>query len=336
MFDVDSARLPSKAKAGGLNYGTVSAGGVKLVEEYQAPLSDVFDVSPTVGEQLRRARAEKGLDLADIARDTRIPQRHLAAIEADNHEGLPALTYSIGFVRTFARVVGLSPDDIASQFRSETTKTAHVPQTVSIEPVDEARLPYRGVVVASSLVMAAVVVAVWGWGAGWFQGDPPPPPVDVAAQAEASPEAAAIEPVAQVAAPPPASPDMPVSSTPDAGVPPTAAPLGGDATTGAAQPGLQGQIQASAGAAPVVITASEDAWIKVYDRTQRKTVKMGILAPGETYVVPPGRDDLLLWTGRAGALKITVGGRPVPSLGGPRDTVQDVSLAPAALMARAG
>jgi hypothetical protein len=86
---------------------------------------------------------------------------------------------------------------------------------------------------------------------------------------------------------------------------------------------------------PVVISATEDAWIKVYDRTQRATVKMGILKPGETYQVPGDRSDLLLWTGRAGALRITVGGRPVPALGGPRDTVQDVSLAPGDLLARA-
>ena len=39
------------------------------MEEYQAPLGDVFDVgSPRVGERLRRARVEKGLELVDIAR----------------------------------------------------------------------------------------------------------------------------------------------------------------------------------------------------------------------------------------------------------------------------
>jgi cytoskeleton protein RodZ len=296
-----------------------------VVEEYQAPLGDVFDMpAPSVGERLRRARTVKRLELADLARDTRIPHRHLAAIEADSHESLPALTYTIGFVRTFARAVGLPEDEIAAQFKAETTKTAHVPQTMPLEPVDEARLPSRGVVAAGTAAMIIVVAGIWAWGAGWFQSDPPP----VAEVAQIEPATTpAVDPIAQASAAPLVSGDTPVSSTGDIGVAPAAQAGATADIAGAAQPVAGG---------PVVITATEDAWIKVYDSAERKTVKMGILAPGESYVVPADRNDLLLWTGRAGALKVTVGGRPVPPLGGARDTVQDVSLAPAALLARAG
>ena len=43
---------------------------------------------------------------------------------------------------------------------------------------------------------------------------------------------------------------------------------------------------------------------------------------------------LLLWTGKAGVLKVIVGGRAIPPLGKPVETVRDVSLAPADLLAR--
>src|SRR5690606_1993428 len=87
-------------------------------------------------------------------------------------------------------------------------------------------------------------------------------------------------------------------------------------------------------AARVVLTASEDVWIKVYDR-DNQTVRQGIMAAGEQWTVPGDPRQLLLWTGKAGALGISVDGKPAASLGGPAETVRDVSLDPAALTARA-
>lgn len=293
------------------------------MEEYQAPLGDVFDVAtPRVGERLHRARVDKGLELTDIARDTRVPVRHLAAIESDSHESLPALTYSIGFVKTFARAVGLPPEEIGAQFKAETTKVAHVPQTMPLEPLDESRLPPRGVVAASAVGVVLIVAAIWAWGAGMFESEPPPPvvaaPTEASAPADTTTESAAL---------PGEQPALPVSETGDIGVPPA-----GVVPPETAQP-LDPAAVAAGG--PVVITATQEAWIKVYDAANQ-TVKMGILKAGESYQVPPDRGDLQLWTGRAGALRITVGGRAIPALGGPEETVQGVSLAPAALAARGG
>ena len=293
------------------------------MEEYQAPLGDVFDVAtPRVGERLHRARVDKGLELADIARDTRVPLRHLAAIETDSHESLPALTYSIGFVKTFARAVGLPPEEIGAQFKAETTKVAHVPQTMPLEPLDESRLPPRGVVAASAVGVVLIVAAIWAWGAGMFESEPPPPvvaaPTEASAPADTTTESAAL---------PGEQPALPVSETGDIGVPPAAV-----VPAETAQPLDPAAVTAGG---PVVITATQEAWIKVYDAANQ-TVKMGILQAGESYQVPADRGDLQLWTGRAGALRITVGGRAIPALGGAQETVQGVSLAPGALLARGG
>jgi cytoskeletal protein RodZ len=74
---------------------------------------------PTVGERLRAAREEKKLSLEDVAAQTRIPQRHLEAIEAADWEKLPAPTYTVGFAKNYAAVVGLDRAEIGEQLRVE-------------------------------------------------------------------------------------------------------------------------------------------------------------------------------------------------------------------------
>jgi hypothetical protein len=82
------------------------------------------------------------------------------------------------------------------------------------------------------------------------------------------------------------------------------------------------------------LTANEDVWIKIYDRATRTSAKIGILKAGESFAVPADPPGLQLWTGKAGALTVTVNGKPIPPLGGPVQTVRDVSLAAADLLAR--
>ena len=56
-----------------------------------------------VGDRLRAARNSVGLDLSDVATKTRIPQRHLAAIEIGDYSALPSTTYAVGFVKAFTK-----------------------------------------------------------------------------------------------------------------------------------------------------------------------------------------------------------------------------------------
>lgn len=290
---------------------------------------------PSLGETLRAARVAQGIDLAGIADTTRVPLRHLQAIEADDHDALPALPYTIGFVKTLARAVGVDQDAAAAHYRAETSKVPHAPTHVPIEAVDESRVPPRWLVAAAVALIVAILAGVWAYGEGMFDSTPTPAPVVAAAEPAPAPA-----PV--VEAPPPAEttdaaatdPNAPAdiaatdTAATDGGVvAPEAAPADAADTTPAGTPVSGG---------PVVITANEEAWFKVYDRATRTSVKMGILKPGERYVVPADRDDLLLWTGKAGALQISVAGKAIPSLGGPQDMVKDVALTPSALLARAG
>lgn len=304
--------------------------------EDQALLGEAFEVQPRIGELLQQQRIKKGFELAAIAANTRVPIRHLAAIEADDHDKLPALPYTIGFVKAFARAVGFDPEAAAAQFRAETTKTVHMLQTLPLTPIDEARVPTRALVWGSSLAVAALLIGAVAYGTGAFSSSPPAPPsaeAPVETAASSQPDAAGDG----FDVPPGTAADI-VSST--SAAPPDALPAAEDSAPSATEATQGGETVPAQAAVPtpggpVVITAVEDAWIKIYDRTTGQTVRMGILKAGEGYEVPADRADLLLWTGRAGALQLSVGGRTLPSLGELNETVRDVSLTPADLAARA-
>jgi cytoskeleton protein RodZ len=100
----------------------------------------------TVGEQLKAARTERGLTLNEVAAQTRIPMRHLEALETSDFGALPGSTYSIGFAKSYARFVGLDAGALATELRAELAQGGHagfVPATPDYEPADPARVPPR-------------------------------------------------------------------------------------------------------------------------------------------------------------------------------------------------
>lgn len=299
--------------------------------ELTAPSDDSF-ASHRLGAMLGEARKAAGLDLADIARDTRVPLRHLTAIEHDAHDSLPALPYTIGFVKSFARAVGVDPEAAAAQFRAETSKTAHVPAAPAMAPLDERRLPPRGLVTLSIVGVLAIVAGVVAYSAGMFD-RAVPNPTQVAAVPEpaAAPPADVVPDVAPATTPAATTTPAPATTMPT----PTPTPLPATPTAAMPTPAATG---VATGPSRVSITASEDAWYRIsgFDPAVGKvvTVKTAVLAKGERYDIPatPG---LKLWTGRAGALRVSVDGRALPPLGGPVETIKNVSLDAPDLLARA-
>jgi Helix-turn-helix domain len=65
---------------------------------------------------LRNGRLDRGLSIADIARTTKIQARILEDLEAGATEGLPADVFVRGFVRNYARCVGLSEAEALARY----------------------------------------------------------------------------------------------------------------------------------------------------------------------------------------------------------------------------
>lgn len=68
------------------------------------------------GEELRREREIRGISLKEIADSTKISKRFLEAIERNDHLALPAPAFTRGFVREYARYVGLNSEEMVSRY----------------------------------------------------------------------------------------------------------------------------------------------------------------------------------------------------------------------------
>jgi len=240
------------------------------------------------GARLRAAREARRLELAHIASETRIPLRHLEAIEAGDFGALPSRTYAIGFSRTFARAVGLDEAAIADSVRAELAD-GHAPRAAvgaGMEPGDPAKLPSAGLAwfgAFAALVLAVGLIAFFNtrFGAG------------------SSPE--------PLVAPPAPSPSV-------------AATAGAPAATPAAN-------------GPVVLTALENVWVRVYDEGGERLLEKE-LVKDESFTVPVDAVDPRINTGRPDLLAISVGGARVPPLSDKPETMARVPISAAALLAR--
>lgn len=115
-----------------------------------------------IGAQLRAAREAQGLTVAQVAAETRIPQRHLETIEAGNFAALPARTYAVGFSRTYAKLLGLDEADVTDSVRAELdAQEPQVHRPASFEPGDPARVPSRALGWLSVLAVVLVLAGVY-------------------------------------------------------------------------------------------------------------------------------------------------------------------------------
>lgn len=250
----------------------------------------------TVGERLRVAREAKKLSLDDVARQTRIPVRHLEHIERGEWEALPALTYSVGFARSYANVVDLDGAQIGAEVRQQLggARPGAAAAAPFYEPADPARVPPRTLAIAAAVIAVLLVIGYLVWRSGAIGEESP---ADVAITQSDSPAAATNQ-----AAPGPA---QSAATAP--------APANG----------------------PVVLTATEDVWLRIDQAGGGAPLYMGILKSGESYQVPAGAQSPRVRTARANVLRVSVGGTQVPPLGPPETTISNVSLTAADLIARA-
>jgi cytoskeleton protein RodZ len=113
-----------------------------------------------LGEVLAEARAVHGLELVDISRNLLIREEYLAAIERSDFGKLPGPTYAVGFVRSYADLLGLDGAAAVKLFKKE-REGVEAQATLSFpEPVAESRIP-RGAVLFVSIILVIVAYGAW-------------------------------------------------------------------------------------------------------------------------------------------------------------------------------
>ncbi len=120
----------------------------------------------TLGARFRSAREEGAFTLEQAAEETRINYGYLDAMEADRFDVLPAPVYTRGFVRLYARFLGIDPEEAIEQLPD------NLPLPPGLEPLPGLRrsegagvlpaIERRWVVLAVLAVAAIVVVFIVG------------------------------------------------------------------------------------------------------------------------------------------------------------------------------
>jgi cytoskeleton protein RodZ len=316
----------------------------------------------TVGQDLRAARLRRGDEIASVSRALKIRKDHLEALENDRLDDLPGKTYAIGFVRSYARHLGLDSAQYVERYKQDISGRAdeQVREPAPIHQDEGRRLP-QGWRIIAGVVVLLLGYGVWhlmSSGGDTGQAVPPPPvfnppkvvapkppaPVVVPPQAAtpspatdavpgtinaATPNAASAQPVAT---PPPAA----GAKTPATHVPPinTASPTAAPASTANAKPApavpSASQIYGAQNANPrVVLRARGDTRITVRNADGSFLLNRD-LKSGDSYQVPnlPG---VTLATSNAGAVELDLDGIAMGRAGAQSQVLGRVSLDPQSL-----
>jgi hypothetical protein len=86
-------------------------------ERSDSPRSEtIVDVRTSLALWLRAGRTQRGMSLEDVAKVTKIQPRILERLESGRPDGLPADVFVRGFVRSYARCVGLDEEDALRRY----------------------------------------------------------------------------------------------------------------------------------------------------------------------------------------------------------------------------
>lgn len=118
--------------------------------------------TPPIGARLREQRKALGWSLADAAKQCGVRPEFLGALERHELETLPTVGYGIGYVRAYARALGLDTEQSVADFKRDSAVPRDLGRSSSphFVPVRRMRLP-RGSVPALGVLAAVIMLGAW-------------------------------------------------------------------------------------------------------------------------------------------------------------------------------
>ncbi|OQX36923.1 MAG: hypothetical protein B0D91_07985 [Oceanospirillales bacterium LUC14_002_19_P2] len=136
-------------------------------EPSDSPVIEMEDVRESLGGVLRQAREDKGLDVREAADALKISADFVRALESEQYEVLPGETFIKGYLKGYARLLGLAEDDVLAQFSMVDRSRSHAGQKTPYDAVSQ-RNNRRSRVMFTALSLVLLVVAAGG--IYWWQG----------------------------------------------------------------------------------------------------------------------------------------------------------------------
>ena len=261
-------------------------------------------VPASVGQILREAREAQGLALENAAIRLHLMQRQIEAMEADDFASLGQPVFARGFVRNYARLLGLAPEGLLARMEGAPAE----PATVSPLPAPSSRSwltsPWLLLLLLGVLLLGAIPVALYWWLNSDVEEPPAPAPVQ---HSRAAPAPVPVPAAAPAVVPAPAM-EVPLTA------PPLVLPEAVPAEPAAVLPA----VPADAGAPASVPGAAKgalhlefgaDSWTEIKDASGNMLVRKLITAGSSVDV--SGTPPFNLVIGNAAQAKLTYNGRPI-------------------------
>jgi cytoskeletal protein RodZ len=156
-------------------------------------------MAESLGEKLRLAREARGITISEVAAQTRIAGRYLEAIEEDNYKPLPGGVFNKGFIKSYAKYVGVDEQEALDDYNRLMGNQA--------PPDMDEPLPRRARVMTddrnrssiSSLIFAVVILVLMSGGiyalVQWYRSAPVEPAKSPAANTNTNSNTVAVNPV---------------------------------------------------------------------------------------------------------------------------------------------
>lgn len=96
----------------------------------------------SIGRWLRHEREVRQISLEELAQTTRIPLKMLQHLEEDRHEQLPGEVFARGFLKSYARAIGVPESEAVERWAAHRRPAAPVPAPIAaatIQPPERSR-----------------------------------------------------------------------------------------------------------------------------------------------------------------------------------------------------
>lgn len=117
----------------------------------------------TVGQVLHAAREAQGLTLENAAVRLRLMQRQIEAMETDDFSSLGQPVFARGFVRNYARLLGLAPEPLLARMDGAPSEAATVSPLPPPSPGSWLTSPWLLLLLTGGLLAVAMPVALYWW-----------------------------------------------------------------------------------------------------------------------------------------------------------------------------
>jgi len=306
------------------------------------------------GERLKREREMRGVSLDDIAEATKIGTRLLRALEDEHFELLPGGIFNKGFVRAYAKYLGLNEEEMVADYLQAAGESSPDPRLIAEQNSsridrgdgDSGGSRMAGFPIIPVLILLVVIAAGAG---GWrlFQEKlrERQARIDAAKAAETTVPATAMQSggttgaattagipseqgvvtnpavtspsttgeagsvASSQAAATSAALNTPAQTTPS----PASSAAGKPAQDATAATTMAGAAASTSQPFEVVVRPKDKAWVSI--KSDGKITVRGIIGPPDVKTIRAS-DEVVFWTGNAGAIELTFNGQPVPIQGG--------------------